>query len=262
MKKRLANLIPVPIRPELRKIYHLPRNIIGGIHAWLTFKKIGLEFKNYFIDLAHLKPEHCVLEVGCGIGRMATPLTDYLSGEGEYWGIDVIKEEIDGCRRRISTKFGNFHFQHVDIYNKFYNPAGQILAQDFHLPFEDRSFDLVFLTSVFTHMLPVDVENYMSEISRVLKTGGTCLMTFFLLTVESQGLIKSGRSTLDFKHEMDGYLTTNNNVPEIAIAFDEKFVKRLFEKHGLEIAQPIRYGSWCGRDRFLSYQDLVIATKL
>ena len=56
-------------------------------------------------------------------------------------------------------------------------------------PCADNSFDLVFLTSVFTHMFAGDVENYLSEISRVLKPGGKCLITWFLLDEVSR---KSG----------------------------------------------------------------------
>ena len=37
------------------------------------FHKMGQEFKVYFIDLADLQPHHKVLDVGCGIGRMAAP---------------------------------------------------------------------------------------------------------------------------------------------------------------------------------------------
>ena len=41
--------------------------------------------------------------------------------------------------------------------------------------------DVAFLTSVFTHMLPEDVEHYLDELARVLKPGGRTLITWFLL---------------------------------------------------------------------------------
>ena len=43
------------------------------------FTAIGLEFLRYFQDLGGLRPTDHVLDVGCGIGRMALPLTGYLS---------------------------------------------------------------------------------------------------------------------------------------------------------------------------------------
>ncbi len=226
------------------------------------FENIGQEFKSYFIELAHLQPSDRVLDVGCGIGRMAIPLTTYLSKEGEYWGFDIVKKGIEWCQNRISPKFSNFHFQHSDLFNKLYNPNGKVQARNFQFPFDDESFDFVFLTSVFTHMFPLDLENYLSEISRVLKPEGKCLITFFILNEESENLVRSGSSTLKFLYKIEGCMTIDENVPEAAIAYREEFVLGLFKKYGLKIAQPIHYGSWCKRDTFLTYQDLIIATKI
>ncbi len=150
---------------------------------------------------------------------------------------------------------------HSDIYNKMYNPNGTMKAVEYEFPFNGEFFDFVFLTSVFTHMLPSDLEHYLSEISRVLQPKGRCLITFFILNAESEKLIKEGHSTLDFKDWVDGCLTISKDNPELAIAYKEDFVTKLFAKYNLTIDRPIHYGSWCNRDTFLSYQDLIIATK-
>ncbi|MCX7097737.1 MAG: methyltransferase domain-containing protein [Methylococcales bacterium] len=275
MKKLLIRFIPNILKPILKKIYYFLIDLIDKLKHRNSmipprsmnfvgdgdFTKIGQEFKTYFVELANLQPCGRVLDVGCGIGRMAIPLTNYLSQEGEYWGFDIVEKGIEWCQSRISPKFSNFHFQHSDVYNNNYNPNGKVKAQDFQFPFEDEFFDFVFLTSVFTHMLPSDVENYLSEISRVLKIEGKCLITIFILNEESEKLIRSGHSTLDFRYEINDCLTTNKNNPEAAIAFKEEFVISLFHKYGLKITQPIYYGSWCQRDSFLTYQDVIIATK-
>lgn len=275
MKRNLAKFIPSFIKPTLRKISYFSVDLVDRLRRGDSlnppksmilvgdgdFEKTGQEFKRYFIELAYVQPNDRVLDVGCGMGRMAVPLTNYLSPEGEYWGFDIAKTGIKWCQRRISTKFKNFHFQHIDVYNKNYNSKGKIRAKDFRFPFKDNYFDFVLLTSVSTHMLPSDMENYLSEISRVLKHGGKCLITFFLLNEESENLIHAGCSTLDFKYKIEGCLTIDDRNPERAIAYREDYVKGLFGNYRLKIIQPIHYGSWCKRNTFLSYQDILVATK-
>jgi ubiquinone/menaquinone biosynthesis C-methylase UbiE len=275
MQKHLTRLIPDFMKPTLKKVYYFPIDTIDRLKRRDSmipprsmifvgagdFVKIGEEFKNHFINLADLQPNDRVLDVGCGIGRMAIPLTGYLTPGGEYWGFDIVAEWIDWCQNRISPKFTNFHFLHSDVYNQHYNVNGKVLARDFQFPFDDDFFDFVFLTSVFTHMLPLDLENYLSEIARVLKTGGKCLITFFILNEESESLIRAGRSALDFRYQVNGCLTIDKNDPEAAIAYREAYLVKLFGKHGLKIIHPIHYGSWCQREAFLTYQDIIVAAK-
>ena len=114
---------------------------------------------------------------------------------------------------------------------------------------------------MFTHILPSALERYLAETARVLMPGGRCLATFFLLNDESLEKIGSGESRIDFRHDMDGFRTSDARTPESAIAYPEERIRMLLEKHGLAVNEPIRYGSWCGRKEFLSYQDLIVAGK-
>ena len=188
-------------------------------------------------------------------------MTSYLKDGGAYEGFDVFAKSIKWCKKNIGRKYTNFNFQVSDIHNKFYNPKGKYKAAEYKFPYDNYSFDFVFLTSVFTHMRPEEMEHYMSEIARVLKKDGRCLITFFLLNQESLQLMNNGRSRESFTHHFDTYHAVDTEIPEYCIAYHEDFVLNLYKKYHLEILYPIHYGSWCGRDIFMGYQDIIIAVK-
>ncbi len=212
-------------------------------------------------EFAGLVPHDKMLDVGCGIGRKTIGLTDYLKGEGSYDGIDIVQTGIDWCTRKITPRFPNFQFQLADVYNEHYHPQGKAKAHDYRFPFADQAFDFVTLGSVFTHMRPADVENYLREIRRVLKGGGRCLISWFLINSESEALINAGQSTQRLVHEVE---TVCRSVPppadpESSISFQEKYVLDLYQRLGFRVPVSIRYGSWCGRPGDDTYQDLVLA---
>jgi len=224
------------------------------------YTEIGKEFLGYFTTLGGLTPHSRVLDVGCGQGRMAVPLTRYLSGAGAYDGFDIVLKGIEWCRVNISATRENFRFHHADIRNSEYNPGGEYAAAEYRFPFDDATFEFVFLTSIFTHMRPPEVARYLAEIGRVLKPGGRCLVTWFLLNAESRALIAADRAELSFLYEIDGCLVTNKAVPEEAIAHPQELVQAMYASAGLSL-EPVRYGAWCGRASFLSYQDVCVASR-
>lgn len=242
-----------PLVPSVADMFDGPQDLE-------IFKANGDEFLKIYQELCALGPGEKILDVGCGIGRKTVPLTQYLTSEAIYDGIDINKKGIDWCRQQIATRFPNFRFQHIDVYNQHYNPQGTCLAKDYKFPFDDDAFDFVMLGSVFTHMLSEDTAHYLSEIQRVLRTGGRCLITCFLLTEESLDAIHGGRSSLDFQHTFGNYRAVSRETPELAIAHDESWVREICMQVGLKLAR-VDYGSWCGRTNSITYQDLVMATK-
>jgi SAM-dependent methyltransferase len=273
-----VTLISIRLRPPLRKLYYgLGYHIGVGIAGrdpllpprWLQsvgspdlkdFNKVGEEFLQHFVKLGGLQPHERVLDVGCGTGRMALPLTRYLA-KGSYEGIDIDGPSIKWCQKNYTSRYPSFHFHFADIYNKMYNPTGRCRASEYEFPFESSSFDFVFLTSVFTHMLPQDLDNYFSEVVRVLKPGGRCLITYFLLNPESLGLIDAGASRFAFEHDLPGCRVEDKDVPENAVAYEEGTIRSLYQKHNLNLSEPIRFGRWCGRESGLSWQDMTVARK-
>jgi len=158
---------------------------------------VGEEFLRYPVELGGLRPHESALGVGCGIGRMAVPLTRYLGDRGTYERLDVFPKGIGWCQENITPRHPNFRFQIADIRDKEYNPGERFTASEYEFPYEDASFDFVLLTSVFTHLLPDEVQNYLSEIERVLAPGERCFASFFLLNEESLDSLRLGRSIID-----------------------------------------------------------------
>jgi GrpB-like predicted nucleotidyltransferase (UPF0157 family)/SAM-dependent methyltransferase len=226
------------------------------------FKKVGVEFKERFINYAGLQPDHKMLDVGCGLGRMAIPLTSYLTSGGEYYGFDLREITIEWCQQKIASNFSNFHFLHSNVISKHYYNKGETSAAEYKFPFEDNFFDLVIVVSVFTHMLPEDVDAYLGEISRVLKPGGKCLVTFYLLGDDLHNPASKIRGPLNFQFECENYHTTNLKDPESGVAFNEARVKQWFEGYGFWIDHHFLPGTWSDRGDYLSSQDLIILSKV
>lgn len=228
----------------------------------LNYKANGYEFLHYFLTLGKLKPDHQVLDIGCGIGGKAAALARYLR-QGTFHGIDVVPQSIEWCREHISSHYPNFHFQVADLHNPEYNPQGTVKASEYRFPFPDASFDFIYLTSVFTHLLAADTRNYVREIGRLLKPGGRVLSTWFLLEPESLRLMASNPTARQFKHPTDApeVRIQYPDAPEAAVAHEAALVRSLLADSGLVIEEPIHYGSWCGRPEFLSFQDIVVAVR-
>lgn len=234
-----------------------PIDLVDGIGgSWW----VGENYLRHFRELAGLKPDEAVLDVGCGVGRMAAPLTGFLNPAGRYEGFDIVPANVRWCRREIAPRWPNFRFRHADIYNREYNPGGKVLGHEFRFPYPDSTFDFAFLTSVFTHLMPPDAAHYLGELGRVLKPGGRCLATFFLLNPESRRLVDENRGRITLLPGDGQYRVHRADIPETCIALDERFIQGEAETAGLSL-DPVRYGSWCGRESGFEFQDLAILRK-
>lgn len=265
-------------RRLFRRLYFLPIDIfekVTGKRDKLTppkgkifigsgdFVKHGKRILSQFVEFGGLKPTHRVLDVGCGIGRLAVPLTNFLDREkGSYEGFDIVKSGIDWCKKNIQSRFPNFNFTHIDLRNELYNLKTDTRSTEFVFPYNDNDFDFVFLTSVFTHMMPDDVNSYLGQISRVLKPGGTCFSTFFVINRESQELMAKN-DVIKFENKFDNYYLHNSKVKEANVAFDEKYLDKIINENGLKILKK-HYGYWSGRekDSSVDFQDIYILEKL
>jgi SAM-dependent methyltransferase len=236
------NGIPLPLRGEV---------FTGGG----DFLSVGLRYLDIFRDIGGLSPDDDVLDIGSGQGRMAIPLTGFLSPRGTYLGFDIVPTAVDDCRRRITSRFPAFRFECLPVMNDLYTDQGMSArAVDFPVPAD--SIDFAFATSVFTHMEPADVERYLVEARRVVRPGGRFLATVFLMDEVAHG--SSAGTGFSFPyHEGDAwYMAIRPRSANVAIADDAW--EAMVARSGWTIASLHR-GSWSGRPGpTLDFQDIAV----
>lgn len=264
------------LRRVVRRLYYFPIDLYEGLSGQRDaitppkgrifigpgdFKFLGEKLKNDFIKYGGLQANHHVLDIGCGIGRIAIPLTKYLHQEGSYEGFDIVKEGIDWCQRKITPRFPNFRFQHIPLRNDLYNLNTDSKASQFSFPYPDNSFDFIILTSVFTHMQDKEVERYLSEISRVLKKGGKCFATFFIIDEASKRFLGQTDQPF-FKYDHGHYWLHDEKVKDANIAFSMSYLQQVLKACQLNI-HNFHPGWWAGRSKTdcVDFQDVLILEK-
>jgi ubiquinone/menaquinone biosynthesis C-methylase UbiE len=207
----------------------------------------GERLKQTLVEHMGLTPDRRVLEVGCGGGRQALALAGYLP-PGGYVGFDIDEQAIRACQ--ASPALATFRFFAADVENEVYRPGGATKADAYRFPLDDDSFDLVFLASVFTHMLQDDCANYAREIMRVLAPGGTAAVSTYLRTPPVAGQAHT------FDARAGGAYVEYPEVPTKLVAYELESFERWFE--GSEV-KPL-LGRWRqdGSGQTGEWQDWVV----
>jgi SAM-dependent methyltransferase len=271
MAKELARkLLKYPLDDFLRGIgfrdSDIPPMKLVRVSPYQTFREAGDEWLSKLREVGGLQPHENMLDIGCGSGRVALALMHYLSDEGSYTGADIRRDEIIWLQSHYSSKRSNFKFEFLDVGNAFYSrDPNQEQASTFQFPFESDAYDFICSTSVFTHMLPEGIENYLQEIARLLKAGGRCLISYFLMNDSTRHDIRAGTSSREFASQVaPACFSDNLNFPEDAVALEETYVLSLYAKNDLHIRQAIFRGRWSTSRKLNAirdYQDIIVALK-
>ena len=96
------------------------------------------------------------LDFGCGIGNTAKYIKKHFP-DAKYYGIDVSGESIEVASKNYAQYGDSMHFKVYD---------------GFHVPFDDDTFDIIFIACVLHHIMPEDRPAIMGELKRVLKPTG------------------------------------------------------------------------------------------
>jgi SAM-dependent methyltransferase len=230
-----------------------PRRLTGYVGD-SDFQTTGEEFLHHFRELAQLRPSDRVLDVGCGIGRMARVLAAVLRPPGSYDGFDVVRAGIDWCNDHYRRTPAPFRFRHADLRNASYNPEGSQQALTYRFPYDDGSFDLVIATSVFTHLLADTAEHYLAETARLLTPGGRLFSTWYLLDADHPS---PPPPPFGWRDACLPAAIADPAEPEAAVAFTKQWLRDALAANGLDL-RAVQPGSWAGESG-ASRQDLVVA---
>jgi SAM-dependent methyltransferase len=174
-----------------------------------------------------LKENSTVLDMGCGCGKDARSLLYHPYVE-KYIGFDAYRPNIDWCLESIAPRTDErFEFYYIDVLSDCYNPKGTVRGTEVVFPTGDRSIDLAFAASLFTHLLEPDANHYLREVTRVLAPGGLFLPT--ILVEPAAGTAYSGN--------------------EIRIDVDPDYFIQLAHNAGLRLKE--RLGVLCGQEALL-----------
>ena len=146
----------------------------GGKFSYAEWAHVVGIFQTLIGLHLNCKGDSEILDVGCGTGLMGIAAEPFL---GRYVGLDVIKGQLDFCRRHYPSP--PFEFIHLDVKNPAY--ASHQTGRRKRWPVEANRFDLVTALSVWTHLNQEDALFYFDEIDRVLKPGAKAIVTFFVL---------------------------------------------------------------------------------
>lgn len=159
----------------------------GFLDAWTVLTMLDA----CSFDLGSMRS---VLEFGCGTGRVLRHFRN-ISGL-RLAGTDANPKPIEWDRKNLPN---------IEFYLNELNPP---------LAFEDKSFDLIYALSVFTH-IPLELQrNWLDELRRILVPGGYLLCTVtddavtYQLSAEDRAqLERDGALTFDRNHPRASYST-------------------------------------------------------
>lgn len=162
-----------------------PRGWLGRITLW-RMNASHSKLTDWGLTHVSIDKHNTILDVGCGGGRTVNKLAAMVP-QGKVCGVDYSEESV-AATKRMNARW--IESGRVEVFE------GSVSQ----LPFSDGMFDLV--TGIETHFWWPNVRDGMREIFRVLKPGGSLLLTAEIYKgahTTAANLAEKYASRMDFK---------------------------------------------------------------
>lgn len=130
------------------------KNLDFRIEFYKKYTTNTYKFADWLYDKYEFKENISILEIGCGNGKHWEGRIEKLPKDTKLILSDFLDGMLDLVKQKYSS-YQNVSFEKIDIQS---------------IPFEDESFDVVIANHMLFHV--PDLDKGLSEVKRVLKTGG------------------------------------------------------------------------------------------
>ncbi|MGW9301992.1 class I SAM-dependent methyltransferase [Streptomyces cyaneofuscatus] len=131
-------------------------------------------------------------------------------------------------------------------------------AADFRFPAEDPAFDVVAMAGLISHLLPPELDNYLTEAARTLRPGGRCFATAYLVDDKVAENITQGCTAFTFTNNHGEYYVNSKEEPIYAIAYQVEYLRAAATRYGLHLRREPKPGTWGTSDKRPGTMDLLI----
>ena len=139
----MSHIITKALNLNARIYDRWARNNLAGVYAKI-------------LELAGLRGDEKVLDVGCGAGHLDLMLAELLA-EGAVCAIDIAPKMIEVATRKAKERRYGIDYR---------------VGSSISLPYQDEAFDVAFTCLIYHHLTYKSKEETLREIYRVLRPGG------------------------------------------------------------------------------------------